>query len=59
MIVIIIVAMILIIMTIVVIIIINNNFATINNIMLEYFALESNIYGLEDYSMYIVLNVCI
>ena len=56
---IIIVAMILIIMTIVIIIINNNNIATINNIMLEYFALESNIYGLEDYSMYIVLNVCI
>ena len=56
---IIIVAMILIIMTIVIINNNNNNIATINNIMLEYFALESNMYGLEDYSMYIVLNVCI
>ena len=56
---IIIVAMILIIITIVIIIIINNNIATIYNNMLEYFALESNTYGLEYYSMYIVLNVCI
>ena len=46
------------ILTIIIIIIINN-IGIINNIMLGYFALEFNLYGLEDYSMYIDLNVCI
>ena len=48
-------AMILTIMTIINII----DIGIINNIMLGYFVLEFNIYGLEDYSMYIVLNICI
>ncbi len=37
----------------------NNNIGIINNIRLHYLVLELNIYGLEEYSMYIVINTCI